>query len=176
MAYPKFEIFKGKDNQFYIRLFAANAEIILAGEGYSSREAAKDAVTSIKNNAGGEDNFEIREAKDGKPYFVLKAKNGSILGVSETYSSKANAKKGIASVMKNAGIAELEDLTAESAPKRKAEFELYNGTAGDIRFRMRAKNGEILFVSEGYSSKQAAKNGIEAIMELANEAELQDLT
>ncbi|MCB0570116.1 MAG: YegP family protein [Phaeodactylibacter sp.] len=176
MAYPKFEIFKGKDAQFYIRLYAGNGQIILSGEGYQSRESAKDAINSIKKNAVDKDNFEVREASNGQPYFVLKAGNGAVLGVSETYSSKANVEKGIASVMNNAPKSEIEDLTAADAPKRKAEFELFNGKAGDIYFRMRAKNGQVLFVSEGYSSKQAAQNGIETIMELAKEAEIQDLT
>ncbi len=175
MAYPKFEIFKGKDKQFYVRLFAANAEIILATEGFQSRETAKDSIKSIAANAADKGQFEIREAVNGQPYFVLKAKNGAILGTSETYSSKANAEKGIASVMKNAAAA-TEDLTAASAPKRKAEFELYNGNSGEVYFRLRAKNGEIMFISEGYSSKQAAKDGMEKIIELAKEAEVQDLT
>lgn len=176
MSYPKFEIFKGKDDQFYVRLFAANGQNILSGEGYQSRETAKNAIKSIQNNTADESQFEMREAKNGEPYFVLKAKNGAILGKSETYSSKAAAENGIASVIKNAAISEIDDLTEADAPKRKAEFELYNGNSGDVRFRMRAKNGKILFTSQGYSSKQAAQNGIDAIIELAKEAELQDLT
>ena len=176
MAYPKFEIFKGKDSQFYVRLFAANGQNILAGEGYGSRETAKDAIKSIKKNAADEGQFEVREAVNGQSYFVLKAKNGAIIGKSETYKSKAGLENGIASVMKNAAASELEDLTAADAPKRNAEFELYNSKSGDYLFRLRAKNGEILFVSEGYSSKAAAKNGMEAIIELAKEAVLQDLT
>lgn len=176
MGYPKFEIFKGNDDQFYVRLFAANGQNILAGEGYSSRETAKDAIKSIKKNAASEDSFEFREAVNGEPYFVLKAANGAILGKSETYKAKAGAENGVASVMKNAPISEVEDLTAADAPKRKAEFEMYNDKSGEVRFRFRAKNGRILFTSQGYSSKQAAQNGIETIVELAKEAEMQDLT
>lgn len=176
MAYPKFEIFKGKDDQFYVRLFATNGQNILSGEGYSSRATAEDAIKSIKANAADKGQFEMRETSNGQPYFVLKAKNGAIIGRSETYSSQANADNGVASVMKNAAGAELEDLTAADAPKRKAEFEMFNGSRGGVFFRMRAKNGEILFVSQGYASKQAAQKGIETIVELAKEAELQDLT
>lgn len=176
MTYPKFEIFKGKDDQFYMRLFSSNGQNILAGEGYKSRESAKDAIKSIKENAKSEAQFEVREASNGEPYFVLKAGNGSILGKSETYSSKANVDKGIASVMKNAAVSDIDDLTADEAPKRNAEFELFKGKSGDIFFRMRAKNGKILFTSEGYSSKQSAQNGLETIVELAKEAVIQDLT
>ena len=174
-TYPKFEIFKGKDDQFYVRLFASNGQNILSTEGYSSRETAKDAIDSIKTNAADKGQFEIKEAKNGEPYFVLKATNGNILGRSETYSSMANAENGIASVMRNSSSA-TDDLTAAGAPNRKAEFELFRGDGELFYFRLRAKNGEPILHSEGYTTKAAAKNGIEAIIELAKEAELQDLT
>ncbi|MEL6673050.1 MAG: YegP family protein [Bacteroidota bacterium] len=174
-TYPKFEIFKGRDAQFYVRLYAANGQIILSGEGYSSRETAKHAIDSIKENAADSGQFEMRASKNGEPYFVLKAKNGAILGTSEMYKAKAGAENGMASVQKNAPISDLDDLTAADAPKRKAKFEMFAGKDEDIYFRMRAKNGRILFVSEGYSSKEAAKNGIETIIELAREAEINEL-
>lgn len=176
MAYPKFEIFKGKDAQFYVRLFASNGQNILAGEGYQSRESAKDAIGSIKENAKDKARFVVKEAVNGQPYFVLTAKNGAIIGKSETYSSTAALENGMASVMKNAGLSDIEDLSSEGAPKRKAKFEMYNSKSGEFYFRLRAKNGEILFRSEGYTSKQGAKNGMETIIELAKEAEFQDLT
>ncbi len=176
MKYPRFEIFKGKDDRFYIRLYAANGEQILAGEAYQSRESAKNGIKSIKENATDKDQFVVKEASNEQPFFILKAKNGQEIGRSELYSSKANVEKGIASVMKNAPISEVEDLTAEDAPNRNAEFELFTGNSGDIFFRMRAKNGQILFTSQGYSSKRSAQNGIDAIMELAKDAVIQDLT
>lgn len=175
MPYPKFEIFKGKDAQFYVRLFASNGQNILAGEGYSSREAAKDGIASIKENAKSKERFTVKEAVNGQPYFVLTAANGAILGKSETYSSKAAMENGIESVMKNA-VSDIEDLTAEGAPDRKAEFELFTGKSKEFYFRLRAKNGKILFSSEGYKSKESAKNGMETIIKLAQEAEFQDLT
>ena len=51
-------------------------------------------------------------AKDGSPYFVLKAANGEIIGKSEMYSSVAAMEKGIASVVTNAAEAEIVDTTA----------------------------------------------------------------
>ncbi len=40
--------------------------------------------------------FEISKASNGEWYFTLKAKNGEVIAVSETYKTKASAKKGIA--------------------------------------------------------------------------------
>lgn len=49
--YGKFEIFKGKNKQFYFRLKAANGEIVAASEGYKSLQSAKKGIESIKSNA-----------------------------------------------------------------------------------------------------------------------------
>ena len=49
--YGKFEIFKGKDKQFYFHLKAANGEIIAASEGYPSLSSARKGIASIKYNA-----------------------------------------------------------------------------------------------------------------------------
>jgi hypothetical protein len=49
-------------------------------------------------------------------------------------------------------------------------------TTGEYRFRLRAPNGEIIAVSEGYGSKAACKNGIASVKENASKAIIQDLT
>jgi hypothetical protein len=38
MPHPRFKIAKGEDQQYYYNLTAANAEVILTGEGYTTRE------------------------------------------------------------------------------------------------------------------------------------------
>lgn len=43
------------------------------------------------------------------------------------------------------------------------KFELYVDKAGEHRFRLKAGNGETIAVSEGYSSKSSALNGIESV-------------
>ena len=42
-------------------------------------------------------------------------------------------------------------------------FELYKDKAGEFRFRLKAKNGQIILVSEGYTQKQGCINGIESV-------------
>jgi len=53
--------------------------------------------------------FEVRITRDGKYYFVLKARNGQVIVHSEMYESKAACLNGIASVQKNAPVAEVVD-------------------------------------------------------------------
>ena len=43
------------------------------------------------------------------------------------------------------------------------KFEWFKDKAGKYRFRLKAPNGEIIAVSEGYNSKEACVNGIESI-------------
>ena len=53
--------------------------------------------------------FEIYKDKGGN--FRRKAGNGEIIGSSDAYESKASAKNGVAFVQKNAGDAQVVDLT-----------------------------------------------------------------
>ena len=53
--------------------------------------------------------FDRLEAKNGKPYFNLKATNGQIIGNSEMYESVAARENGIASVAKNAPDADVKE-------------------------------------------------------------------
>ena len=55
----------------------------------------------------GHPKFEIRVSRNGEYYFELKAGNGQTLVRSEMYQSKAACENGIASVKKNAPIAEV---------------------------------------------------------------------
>jgi uncharacterized protein len=66
--------------------------------------------------------FELYAAKNGKYRFRLKAGNGEIIAVaSEDYETKTAAKKGIASIQKNAATAEIVDLEAAAAAAAKAK-------------------------------------------------------
>jgi uncharacterized protein YegP (UPF0339 family) len=51
-------------------------------------------------------------------------------------------------------------------------FELYTDKAGEYRFRLKAGNGEVIAISEGYSSKSGALNGIDSVRRNAADAEV----
>ena len=106
----KFEIYKDLRNEYRFRLKARNGEIILRSEGYTSKANCEKGIASVKTNGLEDKKFERLIAKDGSPYFNLKAGNGLIIGTSETYSSKSAMENGIASVKNNAPSATVEDL------------------------------------------------------------------
>ncbi len=112
--------------------------------------------------------YVIREVPSGIK-FDLKATNGQVIATSEVYASLASCKNGIESVRKNAPVANLEDQTAEGYETAKnPKFEMYLDKAGEHRFRLKARNGEIIAVSEGYRSKASCENGIESVRKNAD--------
>ena len=114
--------------------------------------------------------FVIRNTKTGIK-FDLKANNGEVIATSEVYKSEASCKKGIASVRRNAPIAAVEDQTAEGFAKEKhPKFEIYVDKAGEFRFRLKATNGQIIAVSEGYKAMAGCKNGIASVKKNAVDA------
>lgn len=95
--------------------------------------------------------------------FILKAPSGEVLAVSEAYSRIDSCLKGIEAVRKNS-TGEIEDQTQDDVSRVPTpKYELYLDKAGEYRFRLKAKNGEIIIVSEGYKSKQACLNTIESV-------------
>lgn len=107
----KFEITKRKNGEFQFNLKATNGEIILTSEGYVAKDSCKKGIESVRRNSQMDSRYEMNNSKDGKFYFTLKAANGKVVGVSETYENEANRKKGMASLKKNAPNASLSDLT-----------------------------------------------------------------
>ena len=114
--------------------------------------------------------FVIKQAKNGF-MFNLKAGNGEIIATSEVYASIDACKNGVASVQKNAPIAAIEDQTVKDFETQKnPKFEIYADKRGEFRFRLKAANGQIIAVGEGYKAKASCKNGIASIVKNAPEA------
>ena len=116
--------------------------------------------------------FVVKTTKTGF-VFNLKAGNGEVIAVSEVYTTEAACMKGIESVRKNAVDAKLEDQTVENFEAvTNPKFEVYTDKAGEFRFRLKARNGEIIAVGEGYKAKASCLNGIDSIRRNAPEAEV----
>ncbi len=157
---PFFDLFEGKDGQYYFNLTAANYEIVLSSEGYENRTGALAGVLSVLDNAGDKGNYDLREAVNGQYYFVLEAANGQTIGMSELYASKSNATRGISDTVNVTG-----DYLAFLATRTGARFTVFEGTNGLYYFNLKAANGEIVLASQAYSTESAAMNGTFAVAE-----------
>lgn len=113
--------------------------------------------------------FEIKQTETGWR-FDLKAGNGESVAASEVYETRAACIKGVRSVIKNC-TAGIEDRTVHPvAQVRNPKFEIFNDRTGAFRFRLKAKNGKIIAVSEGYATKAGCENGIASIKRNAPDA------
>ena len=116
--------------------------------------------------------FVIRNVASGVK-FDLKASNGETILTSEVYTTEAACRNGVESVMTNAPVANVENQTVEGYESlTHPKFEMYQDKAGEFRFRLKARNGQIIAVSEGYTAKAGCLNGIESVKKNAGDAEI----
>jgi len=108
----KYELKKSKSDQFMFNLKAANGEIILTSELYTTKAAAMNGIESVQKNSPLDERYERKQAKDGQHFFVLKAANHQVIGKSEYYKSTSGMENGIASVKRNGPDAKVDDTTA----------------------------------------------------------------
>lgn len=107
--------------------------------------------------------FEIfKNDQTGQFYFHLKAANNQIILVSEAYTRKENAEKGIQSVIQNV--------------RDDSNFEIRESPDGQQHFVLKASNGEIIGHSETYQKSAGLQNGIRSVQENAPKAKVEDLT
>jgi hypothetical protein len=155
----RFETFTGRDGKSYFHLLAGNGEKVLSSQGYTSASSAAAGIVSVQANGTSTAGYEIREAADGSSYFVLKAGNGAIIGLSEMYVSKSNAVRAIDSVVKVVKATTIE----APAPVTEGRFEIFRGLDGKNYFHLRAKNGEIVLQSQAYTTKASATAGVASV-------------
>ena len=107
----KYDLKISASGKYMFNLLAGNHQIILTSELYESKDAAENGIASVKKNSAEDGRYERKEAKNGDPFFVLKAANGQAIGKSEMYSGAAAMENGIESVKKNGPTAEVADNT-----------------------------------------------------------------
>lgn len=107
----KFVITRRINNEYQFNLRAKNGEIILTSEGYVQKASCHKGIESVRLNSQEDSRYDRRVAVNNKDYFVLKARNGEIIGKSQLYSSNTVMENGISSVKTNAPEAEIIDET-----------------------------------------------------------------
>lgn len=112
--------------------------------------------------------YVLSEAKNGFK-FNLVASNGEVIASSQLYKSITTAKNGIASVAANAPVANIENQTVKDfKTELNPKFEVYKDKKGEFRFRLKAKNGQIIATSEGYSKVDSCLKGVASVKKNAD--------
>jgi uncharacterized protein YegP (UPF0339 family) len=70
----------------------------------------------------------------------------------------------------------VQEVKTRGRRKVDAKFEISKDVAGEFRFKLVATNGECIAVSEGYTTKDNALNGIESVKHNAAAAVIEDKT
>lgn len=107
----KYQLTKTRNDKFLFNLVAANGQVVLTSEMYESKASALAGIDSVRRNGPDDARFGRLSAKDGSPYFTLKAGNGQVIGQSQMYSGAKARDGGIAAVQGSAADALLDDQT-----------------------------------------------------------------
>lgn len=105
--------------------------------------------------------YELKKSVDGRFQFALHAGNHEIILMSQLYTEKSNAQKGIESVRTNGPT--------------EANFERKLSAKGDPYFSLKAPNGQLIGTSELYSSEASRDHGIQSVIANSPSPELKDL-
>jgi uncharacterized protein YegP (UPF0339 family) len=92
------EVAQGATEQFHFNLHAANGEVVLSSESYTTAAAAWNGAFAVQDAAALASSFAIKTAADGRFYFTVTALNGQVVGISQMYMTSAGATAGITSV------------------------------------------------------------------------------
>ncbi|SMO56906.1 YegP family protein [Halorubrum cibi] len=195
-----FELFEDAAAEWRWRLRHDNGNTIGdSGEGYASKSNAKRALSRVREHVAAADYlridpaaFEVYRDRAGKWRWRLIHENGNVMADSgQGYSSRSKTRQGLESVRSNVATADLDDLDGEAGGGEeaddgdetvgeagsgdggaKATFELYEDAAGEFRWRLRHRNGNVIADSgEGYASKGGAEDAIGRVREYAPDAD-----
>ena len=122
-----FRIVDAANGQYRVR-FTYNSEIMVWSENFTTKDAAKRNISSLKANAPGAPivdltigesgsgyRWEVGKSSDGQYFTRFVASNGETMVRSERYTQKHNAKNCASSVSNNAGSARIIDETKAQA-------------------------------------------------------------
>ncbi len=105
-----YEVKQNSKGQYSFVLKAANAEVILQSEQYESKASALNGLASVQKNSPDSKRYELKEAKDGRFFFNLKAGNHQVIGTSQMYKSETSRNAGAKSVSANGPTAKVKEV------------------------------------------------------------------
>ena len=184
-----FDVYRDKAGQWRWRLVHRNGNIIAtSGEGYSSDRTARRGMRSVKRNSLGAAVVWQRDEEDPEPVadpvaeepsarfrlyrdaddeyrWRLRHDNGETIAAgTRGFSSRSAAKNGIESVRSAIGPADYLEFDP-------AGIEVYEDAAGEFRWRLVHRNGNILGDSgEGYATRSNARRAADRVQEVAGDA------
>ena len=166
------EVYRDEHREWRWRLIGPNGRALAeSATGYAARAGAAQGARRARDRLA-DDAVEPELTKNETTGYrwQLRADNGRVTTQSvRRFDTERDARASFARARKYAPVADLLDIG-------RAAFELYVDRAGEHRWRLRHRNGEILLDSgEGYASRGGARDGIERIRRYAPVAPVTEL-
>lgn len=98
---------------FQWNLKASSGEVILSSQTYKSKASAQKGIASAIRHTASGDFFERRMARNKLPFFVIKARNGMVVGKSQKYETERLRDNAMKSVAKHGPTSATKDLSAK---------------------------------------------------------------
>lgn len=149
-----------KSTSFVGKTFYENINKLIVDKNLDS--ASEKCTSFISQDYG---TYKIIKTNSGY-LFTLKSYRGETLVVSNIYKTFDTCISGIENFRKVSNSV-TDDTTIKENNVPNPKYEIYIDKAGEYRFRLKAGNGEIMAVSEGYLTKIACQNVIEMIKKYA---------
>lgn len=168
----KYEIYK-EAGYYKYRLKASNGEILAVSLPYTTDKGALSGINTFKKNVE-TGIFEIYTDKSNfSQYHLYTANKSRVIMVGEFYTSSKLAESAVESVKNFYKTNRIETLAKIPEDEIKEEvvkmekitdysvgkYEIYKED-NSFFIRLKANNAQVLFVSQGYSSKASAKQGL----------------
>ena len=67
----------------------SQGKTLLKSENYKAKDSALNGITSVKKNCPNDTRYDLKESKNGKFFFNIKAANGQIIGTSPLFSTQS---------------------------------------------------------------------------------------
>ncbi|WP_418285195.1 DUF1508 domain-containing protein [Halorubrum sp. DTA46] len=158
------EVYRDQEAAWRWRLVGPNGRALATSSaGYTSRSGAVKGATLARDCLADPDvEPELTRDDRGEYRWRLRAGNSRPVARSaQSFGRERAVRESFARAREYAPVADLLDIG-------RAAFELYADRAGEHRFRLRHRNGNILLDSgQGYASRQGARDGVERIRRYA---------
>ncbi len=87
-----------------------DGKVIVKSENYAQKASAKNGIESVKKNSKLDTKYVLKESKNGKFFFNLKAGNGQIIATSALFNTEADRAKAIELLKSKAASAPVEEV------------------------------------------------------------------
>lgn len=111
MQMSKFQVFQGCNRKFYFRMKSAEQETLFVSNGFRTKAGAMRGIASLMHHARYQTSYYRRLNSNYKYYFVLKSRDGLVLGTSQLYDTRSEREKGMESVKQASQTCRVDDLT-----------------------------------------------------------------